>query len=202
MEEGGPFRSSRPADRPRATQAQPAYRQPAEASSVHPDPTNEETPASSSGKLSRRHKRRGEPREGRRASWPLVLVILILGLLALGLGGYAVWAQQQPAATGIDSSQYQAVFLTGGQTYYGKLTVLNNQALELTDIYYLQSQSSSSAQQSSSSSSSDVQLIKLGNEIYGPEDMMVINRSQVLYYQNLNPSGKVTKAILSYQQSH
>jgi hypothetical protein len=77
----------------------------------------------------------------------------------------------------------------------------------LTDIYYLQVQSSSngttSASQLSATASttgSNVQLVKLGNELQGPEDMMAINREQVLFWENLKPSGKVTQAIDKYQQ--
>jgi hypothetical protein len=40
-------------------------------------------------------------------------------------------------------------------------------------------------------------LTKLGGEIHGPEDLMVINRSQILFVENLKPSGEVSKAISS-----
>jgi hypothetical protein len=107
----------------------------------------------------------------------------------------------------VNKSEYQAVFLTNGQVYFGKLAVVNPGYLKLTDIYYLQVQSSSngttSASQLSATASttgSNVQLVKLGNELQGPEDMMAINREQVLFWENLKPSGKVTQAIDKYQQ--
>jgi hypothetical protein len=41
--------------------------------------------------------------------------------------------------------------------------------------------------------------VKLGNELHGPEDEMTIEKAQVLYWENLKPSGKVSEAISSYQ---
>jgi hypothetical protein len=42
-------------------------------------------------------------------------------------------------------------------------------------------------------------LIKLGNEVHGPEDSMVIERSQVLFFENLKNDGKVVDSINKYQ---
>jgi hypothetical protein len=100
--------------------------------------------------------------------------------------------------------------LTNGQVYFGKLKVVTPNYLKLSDIYYLQVQSSSSgttsasqlAATSGSSTGSNVQLVKLGNELQGPADMMAINREQVLFWENLKPTGKVTEAIDKYQSTH
>src|ERR1700743_2242299 len=51
----------------------------------------------------------------------------------------------------IKTSEYQAVFLTNGQVYFGKLANLNNKYVTITDVYYLQVQSNSSLQGASSS---------------------------------------------------
>jgi len=39
--------------------------------------------------------------------------------------------------------------------------------------------------------------VKLGSEIHGPEDLMIINRAQILFVENLKPSGRVSQAIRS-----
>ena len=77
-------------------------------------------------------------------------------------------------------------------------------ALQLTNIFYLQTQSSSSSTnpQTTSTDSSSVQLIKLGDEVHGPEDSMVIEKSQVLFYENLKSDGKVAQSIAAYQKAH
>lgn len=122
-------------------------------------------------------------------------------LLALGIGGWFLY-QSSPRAA-IDTSKYQAVFFTNGQVYFGKLQVMNSGYFKLTDIFYLQAQStaanSQNPQASTNSQSPDVQLIKLGGEIHAPTDEMVINKDQVLFFENLKKDGKVSQSITTYQ---
>jgi len=103
----------------------------------------------------------------------------------------------------IDSNKNQAVFLTNGQVYFGKLHTLNGGYMKLTDIYYLQTTakdtSSSDLQAASGQSSTDVQLIKLGDEIHGPDDEMIISKDQVLFFENLKKDSKVSSSITKYQ---
>lgn len=104
-------------------------------------------------------------------------------------------------------NKLQAVFLDTGQVYFGKVTTLNNNFFVLKDIFYLQSNSSSSSSSSStsdssSSSSNNVSLVKLGCELHMPYDEMVINRSSVTFWENLQSGGQVAKAVASWQSSH
>lgn len=124
-------------------------------------------------------------------------------VLSMGLLGFAGWAvYRSSTAANIDSGKYQAVFFTNGQVYFGKLKTLNSGYMKLTDIYYLQAQSNkneSENPQETNSQNSDVQLIKLGNEVHGPEDEMIISKDQVLFFENLKGSGKVSDSIKQYQ---
>jgi hypothetical protein len=124
----------------------------------------------------------------------------LLALLVLGLGSWFLY-QSSTAAT-IDNSKYQAVFFTNGQVYFGKLHTLNNNYMKLTDIFYLQAQNTSSdsknPQQTTAQQSNDVQLIKLGSEVHGPDDEMIISKDQVLFFENLKKDGKVTDSISKY----
>ena len=52
--------------------------------------------------------------------------------------------------------------------------------------------------QKTADANSNVQLIKLGNEIHGPEDNMIIARDQVLFFENLKNDGKVSATIKDY----
>jgi cytoskeletal protein RodZ len=136
----------------------------------------------------------------------LVIVVVVVIVVVWWLVAMHRNTTSNSEANAVNTSEYQAVFLTNGQVYFGKLKVVNPVYLKLTDIYYLQVQSSTSgttsasqlSDTSSSSKGSSVQLVKLGNELQGPEDMMAINREQVLFWENLKPSGKVTQAIDSY----
>jgi hypothetical protein len=77
--------------------------------------------------------------------------------------------------------------------------------MELTDVYYLQAKTTSddSKLQSTTDNANldNVTMIKLGEEIHGPEDKMVISKDQVLFYENLKTDGKVAQAIEKYKSS-
>jgi hypothetical protein len=106
---------------------------------------------------------------------------------------------------GVDSGKYQAVFFTNGQVYFGKLKDKGTGYMSLTDIFYLQTQdntsdsSSKNPQQTANQQTPNVQLVKLGNEIHGPNDEMIISKDQVLFFENLKDDGKVAQTIKSYQ---
>ncbi len=124
------------------------------------------------------------------------LVVIFLGLI-----GYMFY--QSTMGANIDGGKYQAVFFTNGQVYFGKLQTLNGDYMKLTDIYYLQTKaaaSSDSVQAASTSTATDVQLIKLGNEIHGPDDEMIISKQQILFFENLKKDSKVSASIDKYQK--
>jgi hypothetical protein len=75
------------------------------------------------------------------------------------------------SASSIDASSFQAVFLQGGQVYYGHLTFQSSGDYKLTDVYYLQG--------------SLTNLIKLGNETHKPQDAMFIPKTSVSFWENL-----------------
>jgi len=127
-------------------------------------------------------------------------VVVFVGLL---VGGWFLY--QSSVGSRIDGSKYQAVFFTNGQVYFGKLQKLNGGYFSLNNIYYLQTDSSTknnsqNPQETSSQQASNVQLIKLGSEVHGPDDEMILSREQILFFENLKNDGKVTKSIAEYQK--
>jgi hypothetical protein len=138
----------------------------------------------------------------------LVVLILVVGAVVYAFHRQNLNKQSLNSnaseSSQVNSSEYQAVFLTNGQIYFGKLTTITSSYVKLANIYYLVTQqpqgSASSSTSSSNSSSSSVVLVKLGSEIHSPEDAMQIYRSQILFWENLKPSGKVAQAIAKYQQ--
>jgi len=85
--------------------------------------------------------------------------------------------------------------------YFGKLDSLNGQYSRLTDVFYIQAtEAEQNAQnpQNSDVNTTDLQLIKLGNEVHGPEDEMLINRDQILFVENLKTDGRVSDSIRQY----
>jgi len=193
----GPFRVSRPADRRSVSRSEPAYRQPDEPQQQRAEPQpSERAPAS--------HRTSKNKKASKRFKLPLILIILVLVVAAIAGILFSI-SNNKNAATAIDTSKYQAVFFTNGQVYFGKLSSLNDSYLKLTDIYYLQTQAADANEtnpQATSNDQSDVQLIKLGEEIHGPEDEMVLSRDQVLFYENLKADGKVGQSIEAYKKAH
>lgn len=98
----------------------------------------------------------------------------------------------------VDKNKQQAVFLTNGQVYFGQVNDINSQFVDLQDIYYLNSQSQPDSKESTSNPTS-FSLVKLGCELHGPQDRMVINRDQVSFWENLSSDGKVSKAIAQWR---
>ena len=103
----------------------------------------------------------------------------------------------------VDKSKYQAVFLNGGINftistgqpivYFGHITKMTDRYVVLRDVYYLTSDQDSQNNQNNS------RLTKLGcQQLHSPYDEMVINRSQVAFWENLKDDGKVVQAIAEY----
>jgi hypothetical protein len=97
----------------------------------------------------------------------------------------------------VQKNRYQAVFLNGGQAYFGKIKALNDRFIDLGDVYYI-----STNGQNDKSSQANISLIKLGSELHCPQDRMVINREQVLFWENLNDDGKVVNAIKQWKKEN
>ena len=92
-----------------------------------------------------------------------------------------------------------AVFFTNGQVYFGKLSIVNGNYMKLSHVFYIQTpDKTADIQSSANTASANLELIKLGNEVHGPEDAMVINKDQVLFFENIKNDGKVTDSITKY----
>jgi len=129
----------------------------------------------------------------------LVMVAIIVGLLAL----YVAIGGNNSENKYVDKNKFQAIFLNGGQVYFGKVHSLNDKFITIDNIYYLRvNQQVQPNQSTTSSANQDVSLAKLGCELHGPTDTMVINREQVLFWENLKGDGQVTKAITAYVKAN
>lgn len=135
-----------------------------------------------------------------RAPWVILVVVVIVVLAVLGF----LFRDKLNLGAKKDAnvSQYDAVFLTNGQVYFGKLSDKGDKYITLKDIYYLQvNQALQSGTQTQTNQQPELSLVKLGNELHGPVDEMQINRDQVLFYEMLKNDGKVAQAIAEYQKN-
>ena len=98
----------------------------------------------------------------------------------------------------INAKEYQAIFLTNGQVYFGKIGTLNSKFISLTHVFYIENQNSSSTS-TTTTTSTNYTLRKLGvSELHAPEDKMVINSEQVSFWENLKDSSQVVTKIKEY----
>lgn len=151
------------------------------------------------------HKQTSGRRKLNGKSWRIVTAVLLMSS-ALLVGAIALYLGTSSSANQgryVDTSKYQAVFLNGGQVYFGKIRALNSRYITLDNIYYLRvNQQVQPNQTTASTAAQDVSLAKLGCELHGPTDVMVVNQSQVLFWENLKADGQVVKAITEYVKAN
>lgn len=130
-----------------------------------------------------------------------VALLFCITVLIVALVGFVVIGGPKPENKYVSEDKLQAVFLNGGQVYFGNITNLNEQYLRMTDIYYLRVNQAVQPDQDSDkqqASQNDISLVKLGCELHGPTDEMLINREQIIFWENLKADGQVTKAVAEY----
>src|SRR2546422_6403758 len=116
----------------------------------------------------------------------LILVVLVVRTQLFRAGVASLFAPS--AAEVIDRNAYQAVFLTNGSTYFGKVEAQGDQWFLLTDVFYL-----------SATDQAATQLIKRGSEAQGPKEPMIISREQVLFIENLRDDGDIVTLIKKFK---
>ncbi len=184
-----PFRMPRPVSRDDNDQSEP-----------------DDHPAEEPKKVERESKTMNHTRNSfdSKSKKPFLVAAAVVLVLIVAAAGWMFWSKGS-TGTAIDGGRYQAVFFTNGQVYFGKLSMLNDKYLKLTEIFYLQAAQTSAEDEKKLQKASDnvpsnnVQMVKLGEEIHGPQDAMVINRDQILFYENLKDDGKVVTAINQYK---
>lgn len=137
--------------------------------------------------------------KGGAGKWlPVGLILLVaVGVIA---GGY--WFLRGRSG-GIVSGEYQAIFLSNGQVYFGKVADADSSEIVLKDIYYLITRPQLQTQTPEATPGAQQQmgytLIKLGQELHGPMDEMRINRRHVLFVEGLKKDGRVVQAIEQFK---
>jgi hypothetical protein len=132
-----------------------------------------------------------------------VILLFSLTLLTLAVIGLIMMYKQADESRFVAKDRMQAVFLNGGQVYFGKIRALNNKYVGVTDIYYLRvNQQVQPKQGQAATQQQDISLVKLGCELHGPQDQMLINRDQVVFWENLKTDGQVAKAVAEYKKAN
>jgi hypothetical protein len=125
-----------------------------------------------------------------------ITILIVASLALITLSG------PTPENKYVDGNKLQAVFLNGGQVYFGNIKNLNDKYMRLSNIYYLRVNQAVQPDQESSNqkenTQNDISLVKLGCELHGPTDEMLINRDMIIFWENLKSDGQVAKAVAEY----
>ena len=151
------------------------------------------------------------PRSGRSNSpWIILAVVILLVIVGAVLFRDRLFPSDDSSATNTEQAKsepsgYQAVFLSNGQVYFGKLSGAETSFATLKDIYYLQVTQpplQGSAQEGQQQQQQpQLSLVKLGQELHAPVDEMKINHDQILFYEDIKEDGRVMQAIREYQKN-
>jgi hypothetical protein len=125
------------------------------------------------------------------------LLFWAVGLVALWIVGMAFSPALSPQSSfpSVAAGKWQAVFLSNNQVYFGKLANESASYVTLSDVYYLRT-----AGDLDNQSASNLNLIKLGGEVHGPENTIYIPKSSILFFENMKDNSRVVQTIISTKQ--
>ncbi|MBI2410284.1 MAG: hypothetical protein HYV32_00105 [Candidatus Kerfeldbacteria bacterium] len=132
----------------------------------------------------------------------VIAAALVLMLLIVVAGAMKIKREVNFEQSQVKTDTTQAVFLSDGQVYFGDITEINKSTLALEHVFYLQENQKLQSGESETlpGDASNFSLVKLGtSELHLPQDTMVINRDEVMFWENLKTESPVVKAITNYK---
>jgi hypothetical protein len=117
-----------------------------------------------------------------------VQAVWVVAGIAVIVAAFLFVRDIRPAAPVAFTTPYQAVLLTNGSAYFGKLEGYGTPRPVLTEVYYIVTQTNPETKQSSNV------LVKRGKELHEP-DRMYLNPSQILCVEPVGPNSKVAQLI-------
>ena len=164
------------------------------------------------------HNTSQRPQRSRSRKQPSLILKLVLFICIAAAAVFGIrMLYRHIVYAGIDTTRYQAVYLTNDNVYFGKVHIQLTGDIFLTDVFRVQAASTTSgtgqngdtstdqtttSTSTSSESTGDIRLIKPGKELHAPDDTMLIKRSNVLFIENLKTNGSVTQAIVDYHKQN
>ena len=132
-----------------------------------------------------------------KSKWLFITLAFLLGIL-LGIvvtkqSGFVTSLLPGAASRNVPKDQYVAVFMTGGELFYGKIEGLETPFPVLSNVFYIQSHQDPSTKQVSNT------LVKRGREEHGP-DRTFLNASQIIFIEPVGKSSRVANLIAQASQ--
>ncbi len=137
-----------------------------------------------------------QAKETKKARLPRLPKLVVLPVVVVVLAGFvAAWLWLLPQGQRIDSSVYQAVYLTNGQAYFGKLKGTSGEYVTLESPYTVQEVQAENGKDAQGQTT----LLKVRDQVYGPDDSIALRSENILFWQNLRSDSKVQQAIEAKQ---
>ncbi len=114
--------------------------------------------------------------------WTVALLVLLVG----GALSYNLVAQR-PRSVQFNSI-YQAVLLSNGSVFYGKLDGYGTENPVLNNVFYIVSQQNPETKQVNNV------LVRRGKELHGP-DRMYLNPRSIVFVEPVGPTSRVAQLI-------
>ncbi len=125
--------------------------------------------------------------ENQRGVGVVQVVWVVAGLLVIVAAGMFIVGRVRARDVEFPTP-YQAILLSNGSVYFGKLAGYGTPSPVLTEVYYVVSQSDPETKKVSNV------LVKRGKELHQP-DRMYLNPGQILFVEPVGPSSKVADLI-------
>lgn len=117
----------------------------------------------------------------------IAVFLAAITLLLCAVVGLLAWPYLHQGSLRFET-EYQAVLLTGGQVYYGRLEGMGTPYPVLRDVYYVKSQADPQTKQVTSI------LVRRGQEWHAP-DRMYLNPGHIILVEPVGPNSKVAQLI-------
>lgn len=132
----------------------------------------------------------GPPKTKRKWVLPAVVAAVLL------LGGLTAW-KFLGGTTQPRNDRYQAVFLDDDKVFFGKLKNTGGTYLRLEQAYSTRQTDlpADATEEQKRATANNISLVKVGDLVYGPENVIMLRADKVKFWQDLKTDSKVTKAI-------
>jgi hypothetical protein len=117
------------------------------------------------------------------------IVWIVAGLVVIAGAGLYIAGRVRGGKRAVEfPTPYQAVLLSNGSVYFGKLEGYGSPRPVLSEVYYIVTQTNTETKQSNNV------LVKRGKELHQP-DRMYLNPSQIIFVEPVGPDSKVASLI-------
>jgi hypothetical protein len=133
-----------------------------------------------------------------RAIFVFAVLIFVLVLIFTGISLWQDGTVRNATQLIKYNDSYQVVFLTSGQAYFGNITEITNEYIIMENPFSIKVQQAQT-DGSSQVSQSEIKLLSIKDEFYQPEGYMLIEKSAILFMEELTDSSQIVEIIKNYE---